>query len=93
MLLPLDSWRKSLASKMHLDWNTGAEVCYLNMLAMSYRFECVLCRLIRRNWRQSQHADWDDWAEQRFHSAILELDAIAMRALASGTIQDFPITL
>lgn len=93
MMHPLDAWRKSLAAKMHVDGNTGTDVYYLNIQAMSYRFECILCRLIRRCWRQSRHADWSEWAKQRLRSAILELDTIAMRVLASGTLQDFPMSL
>jgi hypothetical protein len=93
---PLDSWRKSLAAKMHVGGNTGTDIYYLNIQALSYRFECILCRLIRRCGQQSRHADWAEWAEwakQRLRSAILELDTIAMRVLASGTFQDFPISL
>ena len=93
MMHPLDAWRKSLAAKMHVGGNTGTDVYYLNIQAMSYRFECILCRLIRRCWQQSRHADWSEWAKQRLRSAILELDTIAMRVLASGTLQDFPISL
>ncbi|CAI7598685.1 unnamed protein product [Penicillium manginii] len=92
MLHPLDAWRKSLAVKMHVDGNIGADVYYLTMQAVSYRFECVLCRLIRRCWQQTQHADWSEWAKQRLQSAILELDTITKRVLASGTLQDFPIS-
>jgi hypothetical protein len=68
-------------------------VYYLYIQALSYRFECILCRLIRRREQQSRHADWSEWAKQRLRSAILELDTIAMRVLASGTLQDFPISL
>ncbi|KAJ5965720.1 transcriptional regulator family: Fungal Specific TF [Penicillium waksmanii] len=93
MLHPLDAWRKSLAVKMHVDGSIGADVCYLTMQAVSYRYECVLCRLIRRCWQQTQHADWSEWAKQRLRSAILELDTITKRVLASGTLQDFPISL
>ncbi|KIX03057.1 uncharacterized protein Z518_06607 [Rhinocladiella mackenziei CBS 650.93] len=77
MMHPLDAWRKSLAAKMHVGGNTGTDVYYLNIQAMSYRFECILCRLIRRCWQQSRHADWSEWAQQRLRSAILELDTIA----------------
>lgn len=93
MMHSLDAWRKSLAAKMHVGGDTGTDVYYLNIQAMSYRFECVLCRLIRRRWRQSQHADWGEWAKQRLRSAILELDTIAMRVLASGAFQVFPMSL
>jgi hypothetical protein len=93
MMHPLDAWRKSVAAKMHVGRNTGTDVYYLNIQAMSYRFECILCRLILRCWQQSRHADWNEWAKQRLRSAILELDTIAMRVLARGTLQDFPISL
>lgn len=93
MMHPLDAWRKSLADKMHVGGNTGTDVYYLNVQAMSYRFECILCRLIRRRWQQSRHADWSEWAKHRLRSTILELDTIAMRVLASGLLQDFPIAL
>lgn len=90
---PLDTWRKSLAAKMSVDGNPGTDVYYLNVQAMSYRFECILCRLIRRHWQQSRHVDCSEWAKQRLRSAILELDTIAVRVLASDTIHDFPISL
>lgn len=93
MMHPLDTWRKSLATKMHVGTDTGTDVYYLNMQAMSYRFECILCRLIRRRWQQSQHAEWSEWARQRLRSSILELDTIALRVLASGTLGDFPMSL
>lgn len=93
MLHPLDVWRTSLAAKMHVGGNTGTDVYYLNIQAISYRFECILCRLIRRRWHHARHVDWSEWAKQRLRSAILELDTIAMRVLASGTLQDFPTPL
>ncbi|KAM0454498.1 hypothetical protein ACHAPV_008369 [Trichoderma viride] len=91
MMNPLDTWRKSLAAKMHVGGNTGNDVYYLDIQAMSYRFECILCRLIRHRLQQSQHADWSEWAKERLRSGILELDMISMRVLANGTLQDFPM--
>ena len=93
MLHSLDTWRTSLATKMHVAGNTGTDVYYLNIQAMSYRFECILCRLIRHTSQQKKHSDWSEWAKQRLRSAILELDAIAVRVVASGTLLDFPISL
>ncbi|KAI2733482.1 transcriptional regulator family: Fungal Specific TF [Penicillium roqueforti] len=92
MFHSLDSWRKSLPVKMHMNENIGTDVYYLAMQAMGYRFECILCRLIRRCWQQTHHADWSEWVKQRLRSAILELDTITKRVLASGTLQDFPIS-
>ncbi|VUC35401.1 unnamed protein product [Clonostachys rosea] len=79
MMHPLDAWRKSLPAKMHVSGDTGTDIYYLNVQAMSYRFECVLCRLIRRVWQQSQNTGWNEWVKQRLRSSILELDTIAMR--------------
>ena len=93
MMHPLDTWRRSLAAKMHVEGNTGTDVYYLNIKAISYRFECILCRLIQRRWQQSRHEDWSEWAKQRLRSAVLELDTIAMRVFASGNLQDFPMSL
>ncbi|AEO63932.1 uncharacterized protein THITE_2141915 [Thermothielavioides terrestris NRRL 8126] len=90
----LDAWRGSLAAEMHVaPGNTGTDIYYLHIQAMSYRFECVLCRLMHRRWQQqSQHADLSEWARQRLRTAVLELDTIAMRVLASGNLADFPIS-
>lgn len=93
MLHPLDAWRKSLAANMSVVGSTRTNVYYLNVQVMSYRYECILCRLIRRRWQQSQHADWSEWANQRLRSAILELNTIVMRVLATGTLHDFPMPL
>ncbi|KAF2171706.1 hypothetical protein M409DRAFT_63319 [Zasmidium cellare ATCC 36951] len=90
VLQPMDTWRKSLITRLHLDENAGNDLCYLHIQAMSYRFECIVCRLILR--QRSRSADGKEWAKQRLRSAILELDTIAMRVLASGTLQDFPIS-
>ncbi|KAI1325756.1 hypothetical protein F5Y16DRAFT_377058 [Xylariaceae sp. FL0255] len=92
IMRPFDAWRQSLAQKMHVDGSTRSDVCYLNVQALSYRFECMLCRLIRSSSQQSQHANWSEWANQRLASAILELDMIAMRVLANGTLQNFPVS-
>ena len=75
---------------MQVDDNTGTDVYYLNMQAVSYRFESVLCCRIRQ---QSAHQGWVDWARQRFRNAVLELATIAMRVLARGTLLNFPISL
>ena len=86
----LDEGRKSLASKMHVETSTRTDTYYLNIQAMSYRFECVLCREIRR---QPQNMDRIGYAKQRVRSAMLELDTIAMRVLALGTLWEFPVIL
>jgi hypothetical protein len=93
MLHSLDAWRASLAGKLHVIGRTGTDMYYLHIQAISYRFECILCRLIRSRYHQSGNSDWSEWAKQRLRSAILELDMIATRVLASGTLYDFPVAL
>ena len=90
---PFDVWRKSLATKLYVDENADTDLYYLNILALSYRFECILCRLIRRQWLQPTYAEYVDRAKQRLRSAILELDMIAMRVLPGGNLHEFPVTL
>jgi hypothetical protein len=87
---PLDEWRASLAARMHVDGSPGLNVYYLHAQALSYRFECMLCRMMRRRYRDSS---WVEWTDQRLRSAIVELNAIALRASVGGTLQEFPVSL
>ncbi|KAH8738441.1 hypothetical protein BGZ61DRAFT_440039 [Ilyonectria robusta] len=92
LIRPLDAWRMSLAEKMQIrDQSSDGDMYYAELRGSSYRFEFVICRLIRRRW-QSRDAERCEWAKQRLRSAIFELDAIAGRMLANGTIQDFPVS-
>jgi len=93
MFHSLDAWRKSLPGMMHMGESAETDVYFLSIQAMSYRFECILCRLIRRRWEGSQNPDWGDWAKKRLRSAIFELDTITKRVLSSGTLLCFPISL
>lgn len=86
-------WRKSLPEQLHVDDDTGTKVYYLNGLAVSYRYECSICRLILHSLRRSSYDEWTEWTRRRLRSAILELDIIATRVLASRTFCDFPISL
>lgn len=92
MFQSLDAWRKSLPGMMHMGESFEADVYFLSIQAMSYRFECILCRLIRRRWERSQNPDWGDWAKKRLRSAIFELDTITKRVLSRGTLLCFPIS-
>jgi hypothetical protein len=89
----LDAWRSSLASKMHVDGNAGTDVCFLTAKAMSYRYECILFRVLRRTWQRVERDDWCEWAYQRLRLAIVELDMIATRVLASGILKACPAPL
>lgn len=68
------------------------DIYYPETLAISYRFEAIMFRILRRCWR-SKNQSGSEWAKQRLRSAIFELDTIAKRVLANGTIQKFPMTL
>ncbi|KAI8712833.1 Zn(2)-C6 fungal-type domain-containing protein [Fusarium sp. LHS14.1] len=92
LMRQLDAWRASLAEKMGItDPFHGGDIYYPETLAISYRFEAIMCRLLRRCWR-SRSVSGSEWAKQRLRSAIFELDTIAKRVLANGTIQKFPMT-
>ncbi|KAH6890680.1 hypothetical protein B0T10DRAFT_486434, partial [Thelonectria olida] len=92
LIRPLDAWRMSLADKMQIgDPFHNGDIYYPEALATSYRFESIMCRLIRRHRRYSQDASWSGWAKQRLRSAILEMDTIAKRVLANDTLRKFPI--
>ncbi|KAM0420984.1 hypothetical protein ACHAPT_011227 [Fusarium lateritium] len=92
LMRPLDAWRISLAGKLGMtDPFHDGEIYYPETLAISYRFEAIMCRLLRRRWR-SQNVSGSEWAKRRLRSAIFELDTIAKRALANGTIQKFPMS-
>lgn len=78
---------------MNCDGVAARDIYYLNIQALAYRFECILCRRIRRACQRSGQVEWCNWAKQRVRFAILELDTIAMRVLASETLEDFPMPL
>lgn len=89
----LDSWRNSLPELMHSSGSSEINICFLSIQALSYRFECILCRLIRRRGEGSQAPVWVDLAKSRLRIAIFELDTITKRVLSSGTLLCFPISL
>ncbi|KAH7142085.1 fungal-specific transcription factor domain-containing protein [Dactylonectria macrodidyma] len=92
LMPPLDAWRESLAEKMHsVGSSQDAELYYAELLATSYRFEAIMCRLLQRRWR-SRDADRSEWAKQRLRSATFELDTIAGRILTNGSILRFPMS-
>ena len=78
---------------MHLSGNIGTDVYYLSVQALSYRYECILCRKIQRSWQRSKREDLSEWAKTRLRSALIELDTIAMRVLAKGALEEFPTSL
>lgn len=93
MIRPLDKWRISLADKMQMqDPSPEGDIYHAELLGSSYRFESTICRLVRHS-SQSREADRYNWAKERLRAAVFELDAIARRVSANGTIQKFPVSL
>lgn len=93
-ILPLDAWRTSLPDRMQLMASfADGEIYHLEALTTSYRFECIMCRLLRRGRWQMSDGGLREWAQQRFRSAIFELDTIVKRVMINNTIQKLPTTL
>ncbi|KAF5013581.1 hypothetical protein FDECE_441 [Fusarium decemcellulare] len=96
LICPLDAWRLALTDKMGTrDPSYGGDIYFYEALAMSYRFESIACRrLRRRRWHgdEDRDASWSEWTKQRLRSAIFELDTIVSRVLTNGTIHKFPIS-
>lgn len=91
---PLDKWRMSLPAKMTPnDSPTNDEMYLLEVLTTSYRFECVVCRSLRRGRWGIRSEDVRKWARDRFRDATLELDSILKKVLLSGIIKKIPTTL
>lgn len=92
IIRPLDSWRMSLAEKLQIrDQAPDDDIYYAELRGSSYRFETMICRLIRH--RRPRDTDRCEWARQRLRSAMFELDAITRRMLEKGAIQEFPVSL
>ncbi|KAL7769964.1 hypothetical protein ACKLNR_001348 [Fusarium oxysporum f. sp. zingiberi] len=92
-ILPLDAWRTSLPDRMQLMASfADGEIYHLEALTTSYRFECIMCRLLRRGRWQMSDGGLREWAQQRFRSAIFELDTIVKRVMINNTIQKLPTT-
>ncbi|QPC70646.1 hypothetical protein HYE68_001398 [Fusarium pseudograminearum] len=93
VMQPLDRWRMSLPAKMNPnDSSTNDEMYLLEVLTTSYRFECVLCRSVRRGRWGIRSEDVRKWARERFRDATLELDSILKKVLLSGIIKKIPTT-
>ncbi|KAI6771339.1 hypothetical protein HG531_008964 [Fusarium graminearum] len=93
VMQPLDKWRMSLPAKMTpSDSPTNDEMYLLEVLTTSYRFECVVCRSLRRGRWGIRSEDVRKWARDRFRDATLELDSILKKVLLSGIIKKIPTT-
>ncbi|KAG5657357.1 hypothetical protein KAF25_005921 [Fusarium avenaceum] len=93
LIQPLDTWRKSLPERMQTAHSLQENDIYLlEALTISYRFECIMFRLLYRGRWKARDTNVRDWARQRFRSAMLELDTIVKRVLVDNTILEMPTT-
>lgn len=69
------------------------DIYLLEALTISYRFECIMFRLLYRGRWKVRDTNVRDGARQRFRSAMLELDTIVKRVLVDNTILEMPTTL
>jgi hypothetical protein len=70
-----------------------SDIYLLEALTTSYRFECIMFRLLCRGRWKVRDTRVREWAQQRFRSAMLELDTIVKRVLVDNTIREMPTTL
>ncbi|KAM0342921.1 hypothetical protein ACHAPU_009125 [Fusarium lateritium] len=78
---------------MHLGKSLpGSDIFILEALTTSYRFECIMCRLLDRGRWKVQDANVRERAKHRFRSGTLELDTIVKRVLINNTIRQLPTT-
>lgn len=75
------------------DAEIEGEMYYAEALTTSYRFECIMCRLLRRGRWPVGDETVREWAKERFRAATLELDSILKRVLMGDTIRKMPTTL
>jgi hypothetical protein len=75
------------------DPSLGGEMYLLEALTTSYRFECIMCRLLRRGRWGVRSEDMRKWAQGRFRAATIELDTILKKVLMYGIIRKMPTTL
>ncbi|CAG7566052.1 unnamed protein product [Fusarium equiseti] len=93
LIQPLDSWRTSLPARIKSDdASLDGEMYYCEALTTSYRFECIMCRLLRRGRWPVRDETVREWAKERFRAATLELDSILKRVLMDDTIRKMPTT-
>ncbi|KAH6985200.1 hypothetical protein EDB80DRAFT_733532 [Ilyonectria destructans] len=73
---PLGTWRSSLRDMLQRhDQSLQFDMAYSFLLASSYRFECILLRLLRPRW-QFRDLTRSEWTTRRLRSAVFELDQL-----------------
>jgi hypothetical protein len=88
----ISAWRLALPDLLIHDIQRPDNVWSTVLLAISYRFECILLRLLRVWWRR-RDASWYAWTRGKLHAAMFELDTIAGRTWSNGTLLTLPLSL
>ncbi|KAM5359977.1 hypothetical protein ACJZ2D_014071 [Fusarium nematophilum] len=89
---PLEAWRDSLRAALQMNSQSQLDMTSSFLLASSYRFECILLRLLRPKW-QSLDPTRSEWARRQLRYATFELDTITGRMLACNTLLEAPLHL
>ncbi|KAM5347641.1 hypothetical protein ACJ41O_007465 [Fusarium nematophilum] len=87
---PLEAWRDSLRAALQMNSQSQLDMTSSFLLASSYRFECILLRLLRPKW-QSLDPTRSEWARRQLRYATFELDTITGRMLACNTLLEAPV--
>ncbi|KAI5462052.1 hypothetical protein BGZ63DRAFT_423354 [Mariannaea sp. PMI_226] len=87
----ISAWRLALPDILVHDIQHPENLWSTVLLAISYRFECILLRLLRLWWRR-RNASWYEWAKKKLQSAIFELDTITGRTWLDGTLLTLPLS-
>lgn len=88
----ISDWRLALPDLLVHHLQRPDNVWSTVLLAISYRFECILLRLLGVWWR-GKDAAWYGWTRGRLREAIFELDTIAGRTWSDGTLSTLPLSL
>ncbi|KAH7127316.1 fungal-specific transcription factor domain-containing protein [Dactylonectria macrodidyma] len=91
MVEPLEAWRISLRETLQMNGQLHQlDMTSSFLLASSYRFECILLRLLRPRW-QSLDPARRELARRQLRFAMFELDTITGRMLACNTLLEAPV--
>ncbi|UPL02224.1 hypothetical protein LCI18_013158 [Fusarium solani-melongenae] len=88
---PLDTWRSSLREALQIEDTSLFNMSYSFLIGCSYRFECILLRVLRPRWKSRDPAE-GQWVTSRLRSAMFELDTTIGKILASNGIPKLPMS-
>ncbi|KAJ3549754.1 hypothetical protein NM208_g329 [Fusarium decemcellulare] len=88
---PLGTWRAALRESLQIQDISSFQISYSFLSGCSYRFECILLRVLLPRWK-SRNLSQSEWIASRLRSAMFELDTIIGRLLASNRIPEMPMS-